>query len=68
MIRQRACNDELLLLESLDYNLRPRFIVIYGLQMKRFQELHEAEEEWLRCFRHDQSCRFPINKENDNGD
>lgn len=59
MIRQRACNDELLLLESLNYDLHSRYIVIYGLQVKRFYNLSEAEEHWLECFRHDQRCRNP---------
>lgn len=65
MIKQRACNDELLLLESLNYDLHQRWLVIYGLQVQRFDNLREAEEHWLSCFRHDQRCRHPGEGEDD---
>lgn len=52
MIKQRACNDELLLLEAKDYKHQRQWLVIYGLSVTPCLTLEEAHDEFLACYQH----------------
>ena len=52
MIRQRAFNDHLLLIDGMDYKGEIKYIIIYGLEFKRFSSYADAAAHWLDCARH----------------
>lgn len=52
MIKQRAFDDYLLLIEARDYRYNLRYIVVYGLQIFRHNTLAQAENRFLECFNH----------------